>query len=216
MISTKQLANHTADGAFTVNASLRILSWNDTAASLFGVSAQEAIGQACYEVIAGHGANGELICHRRCEPLQCAVAGRLHPGYELRSRTAAGDPIWLQVSLLVDPGTRNQGPQILHVVRPIDRQKQLEAFVQYAVAEGGRHLTTAASPEPAAAEAVDRLSERERDVLRLYRHGRTTAEVATNLGISRATVRTHTQNILDKLGVHSKVAAVVIAERHAL
>ena len=38
--------------------------------------------------------------------------------------------------------------------------------------------------------------------------------VAEKLGIRHATVRTHTANALTKLGVHSKVEAVVMAIRH--
>jgi DNA-binding NarL/FixJ family response regulator len=36
-------------------------------------------------------------------------------------------------------------------------------------------------------------------------------EIARALDISPATVRNHTQNILSKLGVHSKLEAVVLA-----
>ena len=40
------------------------------------------------------------------------------------------------------------------------------------------------------------------------------AQIATFLGISRATLRTHVQNILTKLGVHSKTEALAFAIRH--
>jgi DNA-binding CsgD family transcriptional regulator len=38
-------------------------------------------------------------------------------------------------------------------------------------------------------------------------------QIAEELGMSRHTLRTHTQNILTKLGVHSKIEAVVAAIR---
>ncbi|HEV8087535.1 MAG TPA: LuxR C-terminal-related transcriptional regulator, partial [Actinomycetota bacterium] len=38
-------------------------------------------------------------------------------------------------------------------------------------------------------------------------------EITEQLGVSRHTLRTHTQNILTKLGVHSKTDAVVAAIR---
>ena len=43
--------------------------------------------------------------------------------------------------------------------------------------------------------------------------GRRPSEIANELGMSRHTLRTHTQNVLTKLGVHSKTDAVVAAIR---
>jgi two-component system nitrate/nitrite response regulator NarL len=39
-------------------------------------------------------------------------------------------------------------------------------------------------------------------------------QIATDLGMSPHTLRTHIQNILTKLGVHSKLEALVFAIRH--
>jgi two-component system nitrate/nitrite response regulator NarL len=55
------------------------------------------------------------------------------------------------------------------------------------------------------------LTEKEIVVLRLLAQGSTTAALAEELGIRATTVRTHVQNILNKLGVHSKLEAVTKA-----
>jgi DNA-binding NarL/FixJ family response regulator len=57
------------------------------------------------------------------------------------------------------------------------------------------------------------LSRREMQVLRELARGGTRFDIAEDLGISPNTVRTHTQSILAKLGVHSSVAAVTLARR---
>jgi DNA-binding NarL/FixJ family response regulator len=57
------------------------------------------------------------------------------------------------------------------------------------------------------------LTRREREILGALAEGATTAEIAHELGISRATVQTHVKNVLGKLGVHSKVEAVGTAWR---
>jgi len=44
--------------------------------------------------------------------------------------------------------------------------------------------------------------------------GRSSDRIAQDLGMSPNTLRTHTQNILTKLGVHSKLEALVHAIRH--
>ena len=57
------------------------------------------------------------------------------------------------------------------------------------------------------------LTAREREVLAAFASGATTASIAEELGISRATVQSHVKNILGKLGVHSKVEAFGAAWR---
>ena len=57
---------------------------------------------------------------------------------------------------------------------------------------------------------------REREILRLLADGIPTTDIAVSLGISPMTVQSHLKNILAKLGVHSKVAAVRLAWRHGL
>jgi DNA-binding NarL/FixJ family response regulator len=60
------------------------------------------------------------------------------------------------------------------------------------------------------------LTVREREILRLLADGIPTTDIAVSLGISPMTVQSHLKNILAKLGVHSKVAAVRFAWRHGL
>ena len=54
------------------------------------------------------------------------------------------------------------------------------------------------------------------EVLRLMAEGLPSREIATKLGISYATVRTHIRSLGAKLGVHSKVQAIVKARELAL
>jgi DNA-binding NarL/FixJ family response regulator len=68
--------------------------------------------------------------------------------------------------------------------------------------------------EVRAAEAgLVALTARERQVLEAMTDGWTAAEIADDLAISANTVRTHTQNILAKLDVHTSLAAVTLARR---
>jgi DNA-binding NarL/FixJ family response regulator len=60
------------------------------------------------------------------------------------------------------------------------------------------------------------LSARERQVLALVARGRKTNEIADLLFISPETARTHVQNILTKLGVHSRLEAASFVIEHGL
>ncbi|MFS0865840.1 response regulator [Microbacterium sp. 179-B 1A2 NHS] len=67
----------------------------------------------------------------------------------------------------------------------------------------------------AATVAVD-LTDRESEVLRLLAQAMSNAEIARQLFIGEATVKTHVSNVLQKLGARDRVAAVVYAHRHGL
>ncbi len=58
---------------------------------------------------------------------------------------------------------------------------------------------------------ADNLTAREMEILALLVHGSSSKEMARWLGLSRHTVRTHVQNILAKLGAHSRLEAATYA-----
>jgi len=72
-----------------------------------------------------------------------------------------------------------------------------------------RHLRRHVAPERAA--AIERLSERETDVLRNVAQGATNAEIAESLYLSESTVKTHVSHLLSKLGVRDRVQLVITA-----
>lgn len=70
---------------------------------------------------------------------------------------------------------------------------------------------TSASTVRTVPAAVGTLSGREREILTGLARGRTNRELADDLIVSEATVKTHVSNLLTKLGVRSRVQAVVLA-----
>jgi two-component system, NarL family, nitrate/nitrite response regulator NarL len=63
---------------------------------------------------------------------------------------------------------------------------------------------------------LSRLSPRERQVLALLSRGWNNAQIGRDLFISQHTVRTHIQNILEKLGMHSKLEAATFAMQRGM
>ena len=78
-----------------------------------------------------------------------------------------------------------------------------------------------AVPEPLAPMQTDEgesiaLTAREKEILRCLAQGMSTVTVSRKLAIAAVTVRNHVQKILQKLDVHSKLEAVVLAHHNKL
>lgn len=63
---------------------------------------------------------------------------------------------------------------------------------------------------------LEKLTPREKEVLRLMAEGAASRDIASRLGISYTTVRTHIRSLGSKLGVHSKLEAIIKARELAL
>jgi DNA-binding NarL/FixJ family response regulator len=77
-----------------------------------------------------------------------------------------------------------------------------------------RRLRHRRAQDAGSAERLSRLTPRELEILQLMAEGRSPEAISTALGVTPATLRTHTQNLITRLGVHSKMEALVLAIRH--
>jgi DNA-binding NarL/FixJ family response regulator len=104
------------------------------------------------------------------------------------------------------------GSQLAGAIRAIARGEELLAptltrrLIEQFVAQRRR------TPAP----ALQRLTDREREVLRLVAAGLTNTEIAGTLVIGVETVKTHVSRILAKLGLRDRVQAVILAYESGL
>lgn len=90
-----------------------------------------------------------------------------------------------------------------------------KAFLDPAVA--GKILTDYQRRPAAASKPTQfRITDRERELLRLLASGLSNGEIAQQLFLSEGTVRNYTSELFKKLGVSDRTQAVVIALRHGL
>jgi DNA-binding NarL/FixJ family response regulator len=72
------------------------------------------------------------------------------------------------------------------------------------------------TPVRAESDATSSLTPRELEVLTMLATGRSNAEIATDLYVSEATVKTHVSSVLSKLGLRSRIQAVIFAYESGL
>ena len=104
---------------------------------------------------------------------------------------------------------------IVNVASSVRRAYRGESIHEQEEVEGAmRRLRHRRDAEADAKRRLERLTPRERQILERMATGMSSEAISKSLNMSPHTLRTHMQNILTKLGVHSKMEALVIAIRH--
>ncbi|MEV4078489.1 response regulator [Nonomuraea fuscirosea] len=78
-----------------------------------------------------------------------------------------------------------------------------------------RHTDPGPAPRPAASE-LDPLTSRETEVLKLVGHALSNSDIASLLGLSEATVKTHLNRVMAKLHLSSRAQVVALAYESGL
>jgi len=207
-----------ADGVHIVAADQRIIFWNSAASRILGYEAKEVVGRFCFDVVAGGDYQGNPFCRRSCPTIQAAIRGKSVPNYDVLSRTKDGRDVWLNMSVLPAPDPDGNGALAVHLFRDVSKRRRAEILAQQTIAAVSQYSPSADDPADAEAYPAPEppLTRRELEVLRLLTCGMRIAKVAESLGIKETTVRNHIEHILAKLGVHSRLEAVVFAAQHRL
>jgi PAS domain S-box-containing protein len=202
------------EAVFAIDSADRIVLWNKRAEELLGRPARAVLGKRCYEVLAGRDAQGNVYCYRNCPVAFQAREKQSEPvaRFPLEVPTGNGGKRWVEMSLFAIPSYHPALSTVVHIVR--EGKKTASSLEKKLEKEAASHEPlwpmTSSEGEPVA------LTEREQEVLRCLARGMSTTGIARKLAIAPVTVRNHIQSILQRLDVHSKLAAVVYAYRHQL
>ena len=190
------------DAVFVTDRSNRIVFWNDSAASLLGYPPDEALGHDCDEFLRGCDVFGNRYCSENCPIMQMANRGEAVHQFSLRVRTKSGAPATVDGTVLQLRSDRGDDYWLAHIL-----QQRVDVVEAHADPPKPLHLVARESADVRARK----LTAREVEVLGMLAAGRTTPEIAERLHISQLTARSHIQNVLEKLEVHSKAEAVAFA-----
>jgi two-component system, NarL family, nitrate/nitrite response regulator NarL len=130
-----------------------------------------------------------------------------HPRTKVVVLTGTDDPNSLSKALeLGVSGYVLKGERVDAICAALDGVARGETVVRRSLLRQIRR--TGGTPEQPG--PVRELTAREQEVLDLLKEGLDTQQIVQRLVVSPSTVRTHVQNILSKLGVHSRLQAVAL------
>ena len=192
----------------------QVVFWNRAAERVFGRTSKQVLGRRCYDVMGDRDVFGNRFCYENCAALSTTRKGGSVRAFEMAVQSASRPE--LRVTVMRVPGSRPEQVTLVHLMQPIDQQGRLARALEQLGAREQPGPPAPAEPAvraPVALAKAPPLTEREREILRLVAAGLQNKEIAQKLGISFATVRNHVHNILEKLEVHSKLEAVLLAFR---
>ncbi len=177
-----------AEATFAVNDGGIIIAWNAAAERLLGYSAKRAVGARCHEIMHGLKPSGAPMCGPECPVVESCKHGASARRFQMVVPRPDGTevPVDVVTVTVYDEGE----PIAIHVLNEASSAQ------------------TPSEPKP--------LTQPELSVLRLLVEGLGTEDIAQRLDISRESVRNRVRTLIAKLGVRSRVEAVVSAIRRGL
>lgn len=212
-----EVFSKTVDGVLGVDQDNKIILWNDAAERLVGYKAEEILGRLCCEIFAWRDRTGRRGCSPACSLIMAAKREEPVQGRDMMIQTKDGRLIWVQVSVIVVPSQMPGSFTMVHLLRDVTRQVEMEMLltkVQSLLSPERQPLDRRDSSLLENESPMNALTPREQEVLRLIASGESAKGIAEKLGISPATARNHTQKILEKLGIHTKLEAMALAFRY--
>jgi DNA-binding NarL/FixJ family response regulator len=141
----------------------------------------------------------------RPETMTLVLSASLEPGRFARAVEAGAS------------GVLHKSTPINDIVEAVRKLRAGEALLSPAeVVEMLRLVGRERQEELTARQAVEKLTPREKEVLQALAEGLESKEIAEKLNVTVETERTHIVNILHKLGVHSRLQALIFAARHGV
>jgi len=200
-----------------ISSDFRVLWINRAMAYIHGYEEEEiTLGKLCYETL-NNRSEPCLDC-----PVQAVLATQRTRVMEQWAILPSGEKRWGEVRAYP---VRNDDRKIVAVivmvmditsrVESIQHHKEYTAYLSERLSEAIEPDSEIQLADGAVSIQVE-LSKRETEILRLVTEGYTNLQISDLLSISANTVKTHVNNIFNKLGVNDRTQAAVLATRHRL
>jgi PAS domain S-box-containing protein len=183
-----------------IDRDLRFVDVNEAAAELYEHSREEVVGQpAGTSFVGGRSSTGSgewqhLLRERELygERVISHASGKpLRVSYAAHATTINGE--WRALFVTVSAKLEPQGRELISAVAPGDNREKRPNPAEELFGNLGGSLTP-----------------REREVIRRVALGRSTPQIASDLSLSPATVRSHVRNAMVKVGAHTRAQLVAL------
>ena len=222
-MDVKEMMEAASHPVFVCDERDRVLDLNPAAEALLGAIRADVVGRPFHETTEFRDVFGNRLCSTGCSLHEMVHRGEPIQAFDLDLRRRSGEFVRVRMSVVVVLGP---GQDHYRMVYHVSQKRASEAVddtanmpeaakgnghggVRLRLEDGGARFRRNGSDEP-------RLTRREREILTLLVEGERSREISQSLGIRPNTLRSHTQNILRKLGARSKVEAVSLALRQNL
>ena len=194
----------------------RILWINEAMAAIYQCYPENVIGKVCYESFK----NRSVPCPS-CPIEKVYQTGRTHVTEKWHD-FPDGKRRWGEVRTYPVRGNNKQVVAVIVIIIEITqkkeclrRQKNYSEFLSLKLDES-RKKNQKVKLDGGNIKLTVNLSRREAEVLRLVTEGYTNSQISDLLSISYHTVKSHVDNIFNKLGINDRTQAAVLATRHNL
>jgi PAS domain S-box-containing protein len=212
-----QILKQSAGPAIATDSDNKIIAVNQAACQLLGLRAQHARGRSMHVLLQARDSAGNRLSTQHYAFHEMVSRSEPVRSFDIEVRRASGEPLRVAVSVIVVLEAETDEYELVYQLRPVYRRRKADEAIERLLASRGT-----ADEDPvrlrdnsSLVEETD-LTQRQLEILRLMARGVAAAEIASSLGISVNTVRTHVQRILRRLGVHSQLEAVAVAFRERL
>jgi PAS domain S-box-containing protein len=137
------IIENSGDGVMIVNPYRIVQTWNKTLTNMTGISAEEAIGRPCYEILNLKTDQGVSVCHTACPLVNAPEDGRLYA--EGLHHRADGISINLADNYSPQYGEDDQPSQYIANVRDMTRLREAEELKQTVLSVISHELKTPVS-----------------------------------------------------------------------
>jgi DNA-binding CsgD family transcriptional regulator len=216
MTMFSDIARHSLNALFTIDRDQRVTFWNQACEDLTGVSADDATGRPCHEILRGQDCSGRPFCGPDCPVARLSKGGPSPAKFSIRISAGEAGRVQLNVGTMLVPSDVEGEWMVAHFMQRGHCKSSVGSLdrINMGAQLNGKNYQIGAPGF--SSQGVGLLTEREREILCLMAYGHTTDVISQRLHISVTTVRNHIQRLMVKLNVHSRVEAVSCAHRHQL
>jgi DNA-binding CsgD family transcriptional regulator len=211
-LAAEKAVHRASAAALATSDDNTVIACNAAALKLIGRTSGEVLGRNLQEVIAAKDVYGNLLDGRYSPYHEMARRFDALQSFKMDIRTGEEGSLRVGVSIIVVVGAHEGEQCFVYLLTPIHRRRRADQLIDRILGGAAPGASAGYTGEESRGAIQDvRITDRQREVLRLLAEGRTAAEISKILGVSVHTVRTHVRRVLDVLAVKNQIEAVAKA-----